>query len=227
MPALAGVTVADAPAGWAAAGFTVAGDRVRVGAVEITLAGTAPAEQGIENWTFTADEPGPDPLEGLATRWTRTVPAGPPPAHPNTAAVLDHIVVRTPDTDRTSEAFAAAGLDLRRVRPVPGRGPGSGRGGSELVQVFFRTGEVIVELVGPAAAGTPGPASFYGLAFPVDDIDATAALLGDHLSEVRAAVQPGRRIATLRHRALGLSVPVAFLSRREDAGTVRSKATTT
>jgi hypothetical protein len=46
----------------------------------------------------------------------------------------------------------------------------------------------------------------------VSDIDACAALLGDHLGPVKDAVQPGRRIATLRHEACGLTVPIAFMS---------------
>ena len=58
----------------------------------------------------------------------------------------------------------------------------------------------------------PGPASFWGLALTVADIDAAAALLGEHLGPVTDAVQPGRRIATLRHEAVGIPVPVAFLS---------------
>jgi hypothetical protein len=31
----------------------------------------------------------------------------------------------------------------------------------------------------------------------------------------KSAVQPGRRIATLRHKQLGLSVPLAFMSTGE------------
>jgi hypothetical protein len=129
-------------------------------------------------------------------------------------------VVLSPDVDRTTDAFAGAGLDLRRVRPIPGSDP-------PRVQVFFRAGEVIIELVGPERATGEGPATFYGLAFTVTDLDATAALLGDRLSAIRPAVQPGRRIATLRHRDLGLSVPVAFLSHRARSDASRAGATGT
>ena len=34
---------------------------------------------------------------------------------------------------------------------------------------------------------------------------------GEHLGRIKDAVQPGRRIATLRHRDLGLSVAIAFM----------------
>jgi hypothetical protein len=45
----------------------------------------------------------------------------------------------------------------------------------------------------------------------VDDLDALGALLGAHLGRPRAAVQAGRRIATLRESA-GSSVALAFMT---------------
>ena len=59
-----------------------------------------------------------------------------------------------------------------------------------------------------------GAARFWGLALLSDDLDQTVAQLGDHASQVRAAVQSGRRIATLR-RSAGLAVPVALMSRAQ------------
>jgi hypothetical protein len=46
----------------------------------------------------------------------------------------------------------------------------------------------------------------------VADIDAAAALLGEHTGRVKDAVQRGRRITTLRHRDLGISVSTALMS---------------
>ena len=40
----------------------------------------------------------------------------------------------------------------------------------------------------------------------------TAGSLGDRLGRIKDATQPGRRIATLRHDACGLTVPIAFMS---------------
>jgi hypothetical protein len=243
MPALAEVAVGDPAAGWAAAGFTLDPDgaATQVGAVRVrfvpALADAPPGtDRGIRSWSF-ADGPPAEPglrgpnaepglrgpnaepgvLDGLPTGAPVRV-TDPPSLHPNGATVLDHVVVLSPDVDRTTDAFAGAGLDLRRVRPVPGSEPAR-------VQVFFRAGEVVIELVGPAAARGDGPATFYGLAFTVADLDATAALLGDRLSEIRPAVQAGRRIATLRHRDLGLTVPVAFLSHRARGDAPRAGAT--
>jgi hypothetical protein len=62
--------------------------------------------------------------------------------------------------------------------------------------------------------GTNRPAFFWGLAFVTPDLEATVAFLGGgRVSEVRAAVQPGRRIATLR-RSAGLALPVALITPR-------------
>ncbi len=61
------------------------------------------------------------------------------------------------------------------------------------------------------AGGDGRPAFFWGLALLAPDLDATVAELGDRVSEVRPAVQPGRRIATLR-RSAGLALPVALMT---------------
>jgi hypothetical protein len=130
-------------------------------------------------------------------------------SHPNGARQIDHLVAISPDVDRTAAAIRAAGVELRRMRegPTPG---GSVR------QAFFRLGEVILEVV-EMPAGAPGaperdaPARFYGLAFVVEDLDAAGGVLGDHLGRARDAVQPGRRIATIRREA-GLGLPVALMT---------------
>jgi len=114
-----------------------------------------------------------------------------------------------PDLDRTVGELESQGFDLRRTRegPTPG---GSTR------QAFFRAGESILEVVlapeGSSVARDPdGPARLWGLAFAVDDLGRTARALGDLLGTPRDAVQPGRRIATLRPEA-GLGPAIAFMS---------------
>ena len=106
----------------------------------------------------------------------------------------------TDDPDRTVLAYADVGLEVRRVRDL----------GNGTAQTFFHAGEVIIELVGPVPDVTGE--RFWGLAFTVADLGACAALLGDALGASKDAVQPGRRIATLRHKAVGLTVPIAFMS---------------
>jgi hypothetical protein len=122
---------------------------------------------------------------------------------------LDHVVAIAPDLERAVGALEAAGLDLRRVRedPTPAGAPR---------QAFFRLGEVILEVVQePEDAterhGGDRPAFFWGLAFVAPDLEATVASLGDRVGEIRDAVQPGRRIATLR-RSAGIALPVVLMS---------------
>jgi hypothetical protein len=70
-----------------------------------------------------------------------------------------------------------------------------------------------------AAGGSDRPAHFWGLALLSEDLDRTAAAFGEHSSGPRAAVQEGRRIATVK-RSAGLCVPVALMSVRAE-GAVR------
>ena len=57
---------------------------------------------------------------------------------------------------------------------------------------------------------------FWGLALLVEDIDRTVELMTPHAGTARDAVQPGRRISTLA-RSAGLAIPLALMSRQEDA----------
>jgi len=202
------LTVADRPDAWAALGFAVEGDTCVLGDVRIRLAGAA-AGRGLVGWSVRGLEA--TELDGLpTTRSEREPPAASPP-HPNGVAGLDHIVAITPQLERTVAALQAAGLDLRRIReePTPAGAPR---------QAFFRLGPTILEVVQepPEAiergGGADRPVFFWGLALVAPDLEATVASLGEErVSEVRDAVQPGRRIVTLR-RAAGLSVPVALIT---------------
>jgi len=206
--------VADAPEAWKALGFELDGDVCLVGEVRIRMLGRD-AGRGLVGWSLRElggterDGTGVD-LDGLATERSERAAPESAPAHPNGVAGLDHVVAITPALDRTVAALEAAGLDLRRVReePTPAGAPR---------QAFFRLAAVILEVVQepPEAiergGGTDRPAFFWGLAFTAPEIEATAAAIGESASEVRDAVQPGRRIATLR-RSAGLAVPVALIT---------------
>ena len=158
---------------------------------------------GIVGWALSdAPEPRLEVVDGLASEY---VAAAEPvfAAHDLGASGLDHVVVLTPDLQRTSEAIATAtGCELKRIREV-----------GEMRQGFHRIGRggLIVELV--ERPDVPeGPATFWGLVLNVDDLDAACALLGpDRISSPKAAVQPGRRIATVRG-SVGLGLPVALMT---------------
>jgi hypothetical protein len=196
--------IATAPGPWAAAGFDVDGDVCEVGTVRLRLE-DGPG-RGITAWSV-RDLSELD-LDGLDTRASEAPPAA-GAAHPNGTLSIDHLVVITPDLDRTSGLLQAGGLDLRRLRE--GDTPGGSRR-----QAFFRMGELILEVVEAPpnttiAADPNGPARLWGISFLVADLDATVAALGDSLGEPRDAVQPGRRIATVA-TAAGLGPAVAFMT---------------
>jgi hypothetical protein len=199
------LVVADSADAWRACGFAVDGDVCVVGEVRIRF---APEQgRGLVGWSLRGVES--TELDGLATmRSERPLPDA-APAHPNGITKLDHVVAISSDLDRTVAALETAGLDLRRIReePTPAGAPR---------QAFFRLGQTILEVVQEPAeaterAGGDRPAFFWGLAFVTPDLDATVAFLGERAGEARDAVQPGRRIATLR-RSAGLSVPVALMT---------------
>ena len=204
-PAVVEIEVADEPDAWRAAGFTVADDCAQVGSIAIRLVGRAERGTGIRSWTW-SDLSSDDQIDGLATHVALRT-ALTPGAHPNGSTIVDHIVVVTPNLERTVPEFEARGLDVRRTRHTDQYGPA-------FRQMFFRGGETIIELIGPdtPADGDDRDAHFYGLAFTVADLDAAARQLGDGLSSIKDAVQDGRRIATLRHETYDISVPIALMS---------------
>lgn len=199
------VAVGDDPAGWSGVGFSVAGDGTcQVGSVTIRLVGTA-GGRGIVGWGLSGLTVDGD-VDGLPTSTAPPAPRLPVDAargdvHPNGVTRIDHLVVITPDIDRTTVAVESLGIGARRTREA-----GRGR-----VQRFFRLGEVILEVVGPMRPVGEGPATFWGLAFTVADLDATVDLLGDRVGTPRAAVQKGRRIVSLPTDD-AVSVPIAFMS---------------
>ena len=207
MPALVELVVAGDPDAWAAAGFEVTGSATDVGEVGITLAGTAKGGR-IREWRVS--DLASTELDGLPTAQAeaerRSLGSAP---HRNGVTRIDHVVAFSPDLDRTVGVLRAAGLDLRRIREGP-TAAGAQR------QAFFRVGEPVLEVIEhppttPAAADLDAPARFWGLAFLVEDIEASARFAGDLLGDVRDAIQPGRRIATFRREA-GLGLPVALMS---------------
>jgi hypothetical protein len=190
------LTIGADPAAWRSAGFAVEGDATRAGGVNLRF---TPGD-GILGWRLNRDA---SEIDGLPLAAPADSPA-PVESHPNGVVLIDHLVVLTPDLERTTAALAEIGLERRRVREV------ETEGGGRLRQGFFRLGEVILEVVAHARVDQ-GPARFWGITFTIEDIDAAARLLGDRLGSIRDAVQPGRRIATLRREA-ELGLPVALIS---------------
>ena len=201
------ILVGDPAKAWAAAGFSVDDDGTcRLGTVRVRLVGRQGGKR-ILGWSLRGALPArlaAGTLDGLPTTASDRPPAD-PARHPNGATHIDHLVLLSPDLGRTTAALASIGLEPRGERTTDSYG-------APMRQVFFRLGEVILELVGQPEATGEGEPGFFGVAVSVADLDATAGLLGDHLGAIKDAVQEGRRIATLRHRDLGMSVATAFMS---------------
>jgi hypothetical protein len=212
------ITLTDEPASWAALGFAVSDAACQIGAVRLRFAATG-AEQdpsprpGIVGWSLRGVHS--SELDGLPTTISEHPPSPDAGAHPNGVVAIDHIVAASPVLDRSIAALQAAGLDLRRVReePTPAGAPR---------QAFFRLGREILELVQEPYASISDddaspegerdrPARFWGLALVVEDLDRSAKWFAPHLGEARRAVQPGRRIASVR-RSAGLAVALALMS---------------
>jgi hypothetical protein len=126
---IAEIVVADEPAAWRDAGFTVTQTGLcRIGSVTVRLPGRHAADDpgGLAAWvlrhadTAMVDAPGDDPLslDGLATTYADARADAPEGAvtgdeqraHPNGCLRIDHVVVLSPDLERTTAAFAAIGV---------------------------------------------------------------------------------------------------------------------
>jgi hypothetical protein len=195
-PTLAELHIGDSPDRWEALGFAVSGERCDVGGVRLRLNADG---QGITQWAIRGIRP-TDNIDGLNTTNPPPPPKPPfPTPHPNGATGIDHVVILTPDFDRTADALTQADMPLRRIRDT-----------ATARQGFRRLGPAILELV-EAKDAPAGPARFWGLVIIVSDLEALSRRLADHLAPIKPAVQPGRQIATLRDSA-GLSEAVAFMS---------------
>ena len=199
------VLVADAVDAWERAGFTVDdGSLSRVGGVAVRLIGRDRGT-GIVGWSLGGlPDASVDDVDGVPTT-AASGAASAPAQHPNGVVVIDHVVLMSPDLGRTVEALGTIGVQPRRTRDAE-------LGGRPIRQIFFRMGEVVVEVVGSPDATGEGPSTLWGITYAVADIDATASFFGGRTAPVKDAVQPGRRITTLRHQEFGMSVRTAMIS---------------
>ena len=124
---------------------------------------------------------------------------------PNQIVRIDHLVVTTPNPDKTTKALIEAGITLSGVRTF-------GNSPNQIRQSFFWLGDVILELVGPHEAAKDGNPLFWGLALVSSDINETVNYLGDLCTPLKDAIQPGRQITTVKTRDLSIGVSIAIMS---------------
>jgi catechol 2,3-dioxygenase-like lactoylglutathione lyase family enzyme len=129
----------------------------------------------------------------LASDRPRSIPIA---AAPITA--LDHVVVATADAERAAALYGARlGLDMALDRSHPDWGR----------LMFFRCGDLIVEVVHRPGNDTEGDDKLWGMSWRVADADATRERLlraGIDVSEVRAGRKPGTRVLSVRNGTCGV-----------------------
>jgi len=185
---------------WQRLGLQVADGMARVGGITLRFVdGLTP---GVVGWTL-ADAPDPTvtSIDGLATAHCDAPADASPVAHPLGIHSWDHLVVMTSSLERTCSAIeAATAAPLKRIREA-----------GAIRQGFHRLGELIIEVVESPQVTAP-QAAFWGFVWNLADLhDACDRLGPDGVGLPKAAVQPGRFIATVRG-SLGLGVPLALMT---------------
>ena len=198
------LVLGDAPAPWEALGFDVVDGRTVLAGLELRFTGEGGGIRALTIDGLRADHP-----DGLPLTATPSVSHTDPYEAPRGtrmggggalgAVAVDHVVAFTGSLDRTVAALEGAGLELRRRRDPPE---------APVAQAFFNLATTVLEV-----GETDDPSRFWGITVVVEDLDAAAARLGPLLGEPRPAVQPGRRIATLRRDA-GLGLAMALMTPR-------------
>ncbi len=204
MPELRRLLVCDKPDAWIDAGFSVTNNETSIGGIALRFVETTGDGQtgGIIGWEMTEIEDGS--IDGIFSIATDAPPAT-PTMHPNGVSHLDHVVVMTPDIERTTTAMRSFGFSVKRTREVPGTDPVK-------LQLFIWAGETILEVVGPTDPTGNGPASIWGLALTTENMEHATNAVGQFISTPKPAVQPGRQIATINSKGLGMTTALALMT---------------
>ena len=189
---------------WRSLGLSISADGlVPLFGTSLRIVAPTGAPVGLTGWALSGIASDTTDIAGLLTE---TVGARAPvfADHGLGAVELDHVVVFTGNMDAVSDAVErVTGCERKRVREL-----------GAVRQGFHRIGRggLIVEIVEHADSDAQD-GRFWGLVINVSDLDAAVELLGpDRIGEPKDAVQPGRRIATVR-ADVGLGVPIALMSR--------------
>lgn len=200
-PQISELSLPGAPPLWEAIGFAVVSGSFALGDVTCRLDATEPS------WGFAGAESVPSEICGIPTTGAQLPPlSSATPPHANGAFKIDHVVLVSQSPTKTKTELEAFGLVARGARLLGG-------GSSRRAAMFFWSGELLIELVGPADEAPEGSsrAQLWGVTFVADDFDRLNAIAGGLVGPPRNAVQPGRKIVTIDGSA-GLGVGVAFIT---------------
>lgn len=191
------LTVGGSPAAWSSLGFSLDDARCTFGDVVVRI--DSDFEPGFVSWTLGQAAVSESP-DGLVTTFDDRVVARASTSSIIDVLGIDHVVVMTNDLERTTSAISrVTGEPLKRVREA----------GDGIRQGFHRLGSVVVEVVENVRVTQT---HLWGFVLTVGNLDDVVAHMGpDVIGSPRDAVQPGRRIATIRS-GVGLGVPVALIT---------------
>lgn len=124
---------------------------------------------------------------------------------------LDHLVINTPNPDRTVATYGAR-LDLRLALDRTAEQ-------WKTRFLFFRLGELTLEIIHrlDAEQASGAPDAIWGITWETQDLDAAHARLtnaGVTVSEVRTGRKPGSRVFTVKSGTLG--IPTLFIAHAKD-----------
>lgn len=174
----------------------------------LTRRGLAPGEPVVADTYRTircADE-GTAGIKIFLIAHDRDAPVAGEPA-PGGVSALDHLVVNTPNPDRTAALYGARlGLRFALDRTV-----------EEFATrfLFFRVGDLTLEIVHPlkGADDPSAPDKMWGITWAVDDLEAAHTRLlaaGLNVSDMKTGRKPGSRVFTVRDGTL--DVPTLFIA---------------
>ncbi len=191
------LTVGGSSAAWSSLGFSLDDSCCAFGDVVVRI--DSDHEPGFVSWTL-GDVVVSEPPDGLMTTFDDRCVSVASASSILDVVGIDHVVVMTNDLERTTSAIArVTGEPLKRVREA----------GDGIRQGFHRLGSVIVEVVENVRVAQT---HLWGFVLTVNNLDDVVAHVGpDVIGPPRDAVQPGRRIATIRS-GVGLGVPVALIT---------------
>jgi len=201
MTAVGELVIASAPEPWQAIGLQVTDGVARIGGIALRFVPAGvDGDEGVVAWGLVGAPTDAVDIDGLATHHLDEAPAG-GRDHALDIAGFDHLVVMTSSLERTCGAIeAATGEPLKRIREA-----------GAIRQGFHRLGELIIEVVESPQVTAPA-AGFWGFVWNVADLHETCDRLGpDVISLPKAAVQPGRFIASVR-ASVGLGLPLALMT---------------
>lgn len=150
----------DSKEAWESVGFRCEDNSIRLNECTIKLCQqTEGIKPGIIGWNWHGLDSSLQTLDSIPMKGARggqsssvptSLPDQPVDEHPNTVYEIDHIVVKTADIHRTEEAFAAAGLVLKRRHIYKEK---------RLEQLFYKPRNTIIEVIASwrdesSAAGT-------------------------------------------------------------------------